>query len=700
MSWKTTPFFRLLPPLSIGIFLSEYIGFDAFPVNICVLLSAITIIISAAFQYKHRNMWQFGAMLQIFLLIFGYCATIKHNELRDDAHFSKKDQITWFSGICSEAITKGVRYKIPIKIEAVGTNEDSIISASGNLICFLDSTYASLKYGDKVLIKCKPFKVKGANNPNAFDYGRYLHFQNIHYQAFIKKDSLKVLSQDNGLLFWKIAYEYRDKILIGLQRYFPNEEEYSVAAALLVGFKDDLSDEIKTAYTQTGSMHALVVSGTHVGVIFAGLLWLIRLFHMPIKIARIWEPLLFLCTIWGFTLITGATASVVRAALMFSLVLLGKACFRNASVWNLIAGAAFLQLFFNPYLLFDAGFQLSYSAVVGMIFFYPKFIKKSPKFKSKWKEYAWSNLLVGITAQLGTLPLALFYFHQFPTYFWLSGWVVILGGSIFLYSCFFLGLFALTIPILADFLGMLMSKMVWAMNQLIYLIQKLPFGMIEGIWVASWAVLLLYLFIVLINLAFTWRRPYYLLAGLSVFAFLMFCRMIHQLNAYENEKMVIYSMNKNSLIDFFDGKTVFSMSDPIPEKNVKFAAQNNRWACYATLGEQVNLQKDTILKTNHLYWKAPLLQFYNKRFLIIDDAKWLKSDISSTFLVDTVILRNNPMVNILGCKEKFGSSFFIFDGSNKQYRVQKWITECEANHISFHDTREQGYFEVKIKDNK
>jgi competence protein ComEC len=400
--------------------------------------------------------------------------------------------------------------------------------------------------------------------------------------------------------------------------------------------------------------------------------------------------------IWGFTLVTGATASVVRAAMMFSILLVGRAIYRNTNIWNIIAAAAVLQLFFNPYLLFDAGFQLSYSAVVGMVYFYPKFEAHLPKYKSWLKKFLVSNLLVGITAQLGTLPLSLFYFHQFPIYFWLSGLVVVLGGSLFLYACFVLGLFAVTIPILANILGVALSYFVWIMNKCIYVIQDFPFAMIEGIWVANWAVFLLYLCMCMITLAFTWKRPYYFLAGLGVFAFLMLSRMIHKINAIDNKKMVIYSLNKHSFIDFFDGTQVAMLSDSVSEKQVKFTAQSNRWASCANVTQSANLQTDTLLVADNVLWRPPFLQFFDKKMLLIDDAKWLNTKLPIELKSDTILLRQSPSLSLMECKEKFGSNFFIFDASNSIYKTTKWKKECEENHLSYYDIREEGALSIVI----
>ena len=182
-------------------------------------------------------------------------------------------------------------------------------------------------------------------------------FKTFIFSVLYSPDSLTLISSGHGNILWAQAYACRDKLLVLLQQHFPTQDEYAVASALLLGYQDDLSDELRTAYAETGSMHALAVSGSHVGMLYIGLLFLTQRLRLRGR-WRLLETVFILLVIWGFTLLTGATASVLRASVMFTTYMLGKAFWRNASAWNVMPASAFVLLLYNPCFLFDAGFPI------------------------------------------------------------------------------------------------------------------------------------------------------------------------------------------------------------------------------------------------------------------------------------------------------------------------------------------------------
>jgi len=691
----SAPYARIVVPFALGIALSSWldkpIPYGAYIVALC----AVVVAYLSDLQYEYRNRWVFGTGYATFMVLFGYWYGLRYNEMNQVAHFSKSAApVQYAVGTIYDAPSRGNRLKVPIRVESVGSNPDSLYPSSGNLLLFLDITSENekLRYGDRIGIRASIKRTAAPTNPDAFDYGRYLHFQNIHHQAFVRSDSITVLSCGHGYAIWRSAYAWRDRLLRILQHHFPNQDEYAVASALLVGYKDDLSEDLRTAYAETGSMHALAVSGTHVSMLYAGIMFL--LFRLPLhgRRGRYVESLIALVLIWAFTFVTGATASVLRASVMFSIFLIGRATFQNATVWNTLANSAFVLLLFNPYLLFDAGFQLSYAAVVGMVYFYPLFLRKSPRFRYWILDEGWKVLLVGFAAQIGTLPLSLYYFHQFPIYFWLAGWIVVFGGAVFMAAGAVLVLLDVFLPVAADWLGLLLYYLLWGMNQLIIGIQHLPGSVLSGIWLPGWAAVLFYVAIAIWGVGFSKRRggekEYWMAAGILVF--LLLCRAVNVVSQHSQREMVVYSVSKARLMDFFDGTSLVSLSDTLTKKQWTFAAQSHRWAM-GVRGQQTYHFADLAGAASNLRYQAPLLQFYDQRVLILDHAKWLKEyKLSSPMPADVVILSKNPRISLVDCQILFPTKCVIADNTNSRRKVAQWKAECETLQISFHDVREQG----------
>jgi competence protein ComEC len=692
MNHRNTPYLRLIMPFLLGTALGGWL--DELPPGLFWLLAAslLSTLFFAIRRYQYRHRWVFGANLYACLFLAGYFLIVNHHELRQPGHFSQIAGTNRYL-VCTvyAAPSHGTKTKIPVRVEAIGPSPDSLRQVTGNLLLFLDPSAATdnIHYGDRLGIYSTVHPTTPPKNPFAFDYQRYLHFQNIHFQSFVKPDSLLLVSSGHGNRLWAGAYACRDHLLLLLQQHFPTQDEYAVASALLLGYQDDLSDELRTAYAETGSMHALAVSGSHVGMLYIGLLFLTQRLRLRGR-WRLLETLIILLAIWGFTLLTGATASVLRASVMFTTYLLGKAFWRNASAWNVLPASAAGLLLYNPYFLFDAGFQLSYAAVAGMVFFYPRLYKLFPP-GPRWVDEGLKVLLVGMAAQLGTLPLSLYYFHQFPVYFWLAGWLVVLGGAIFLWGGAVLVLLDALSKTLAGWLGSGLYFMLLALNKAIMMIQNLPGSVIANVWIPGWVVLMLYGCIGLLGALMIRRRGRWLVAFLGVMALLGAFRIFSLSQKQSQRTMVVYNIPKQRrLIDFFDGRHQFALSDTLTSKQEDFAAKSNRIASGIQESTMIMFADTLAFSSDNLLIDKPLLQFFHQKIALIDSPQWLASADSQRVHVDALLLSKNPALTIAECQKKFPFRIVVFDASNAFRTVERWRQECEANGWAYHDVRTQG----------
>jgi len=686
------PYLRFIIPFIAGLAIGAWLEAPVPGLDAALMTGAGMGALLSVQKFAYRYRWIFGAYTHVLLLGFGYFHIVGHNELRQPGHFAANIQSArYILGTVYEAPAKGTKMKVPVQVEAIGNSPDSMQAATGNLLLFMDLSAAadSIRYGDRLGFQATLLPTEPPKNPYAFDYKRYLHFQNIHHQAFVKPDSVHRLSERNGYLLWEKAYACRDHLLSLLQQYFPTKDEYAVASALLVGYTDDLSDDMRSAYAETGSMHALAVSGTHIGMLYVGLMFLIGRLRLRGKKGRLFEMALILTAIWAFTFLTGATASVLRASVMFSVYMFGKAFWREASAWNVLPASAFILLLYNPYFLFNVGFQLSYAAVVGMVFFYPRFYKVFPPL-SRWLDEPLQVFLVGVAAQLGTLPLSLFYFNQFPVYFWLAGWVVVFVGAVFLWGGAILVLLDAGSQMLADWLGTVLYYLLLWMNKIIFFIQGIPGGVVRNVWIPVWVVFVLYACLSLLGAAMVTRRGRWLGAFVGLMVLLGVYRTAMVLDKQVQRSTVIYSVNKARLIDFFEGDQTISLSDTLTKKQENFAAQANRTACGMREKTSVLFADTSGFSTRNLRVDLPFVQFFDQKMVLIDDVRWITAGNPQAITVDVLVLSKSPKISVAECRERFPCAVVVSDASNSFRQTEHWRKECAAEGWAFHDVRRMG----------
>jgi len=187
-------------------------------------------------------------------------------------------------------------------------------------------------------------------------------------------------------------------------------------------------------------------------------------------------------------------------------------------------------------------------------------------------------------------------------------------------------------------------------------------------------------------------RPLWI--GISLLMVLLLTRELRAMRQHDQKQMAIYSVNKGRLIDFFDGTSVFSLSDTLTKKQIMFAAQSNRWA--AGMLDHTNLffasSQHLISASANFYYQPPLAQFFNYRIAIIDHPKWVRHGTRERIQipVDLLLISKNPKLSILECQKIFPTQRIIFDNTNSHRKVETWKKECLAMGIAFHDVREHG----------
>jgi len=636
--------------------------------------------------------WLFGVLMTLLMLFLGYFRAYQHQELNDEVHFSHQlsDEKIAISGEIYEMprITDKT-VKLNLSIDKISKDSTNFRQTSGNILVYLsrDSISEKLEYGDRITAFGIPRELTNAKNPYAFNFKEYQHYQNIHYQLFLKENEWKLSSEKNGNSLFKFAIKQRKKFLNILKKYLPDSESFSVGSALILGYKDEMSDEVRDAYAKTGAMHVLAVSGLHVGLIYLIIGFLFdKVVYWKSKKLRYLRGAICLIGIWIFALLTGMSPSVMRASTMFSIIIIGNMTDRFTNIYNSLATSAFILLLINPLYIMSVGFQLSYLAVTGIVYFQPK-IYILYVCENKYLDFFWQLCTVSIAAQFVTLPLSLYYFHQFPIYFWLSGLIVVPAAGFILGGGLLLFIFESISGVLGSAIGFLLYWIIWFVNQSIFFLQNLPGSVIEGIWITGISALILYFAIAFFVSAINTRRGRNLIYSGALLFFVFTLTAWQKSRLINNRQIIVYDLYKNTLIECIDAKHVYGIkNEDLEQKKIDFSTKNNHYAHNVDKVEFFNI--DSLNYENEqLIFERNFIHFYEKRMFLIDKMPTRNKRIVE---VDFLIIRGNPNLNLEELFEMFSFDKVIFDNSSSSYKVRDWTEYCEDNDIDYHYTARDG----------
>jgi competence protein ComEC len=281
----------------------------------------------------------------------------------------------------------------------------------------IDEYSENLVAGDRIdfrseLVSAPPYQKRRGIAASGFV--RWNEWQAVHH------------SRDDGHFFENIqikALSVRQNLIHRLQSMIHKPDSYSVAAGLVFGYRNEIDKELQETFARIGAAHILAISGSHFAILF-GTLYFILSFGGNSRKAKITKQVLLIPLMWGFAFLTGLSPSVIRAALMLMLWGIGEAMGVRSLTLNTVFAAAFLMLIFQPLFLFDVGFQLSFAAVIAIILINPYLVKQY-KSRNPLIQYVWELSCVSVSAQLGVLPLSLYYFRQFPVLFLLTNLLLI-----------------------------------------------------------------------------------------------------------------------------------------------------------------------------------------------------------------------------------------------------------------------------------
>jgi competence protein ComEC len=449
-------------------------------------------------------------------------------------------------------------FKIPGVIKGIYKNGELLPHYEKTLVYFPKAEYDdTLRFTKEIVTTQKPSLITSPKNPAEFNYQKYLKKQGISNQFYLPSSAITEITKRTKISYQEYFEKLRKHNLEMLQSLGVRGEVFGVVSALVFGQKDYLEPELYNAYGTAGATHVLAVSGLHVGLIYLILAWLLKPL-LKNKFTKWLRLFLILLGLWFYAALTGFSPSVLRACTMFSFISLASNSSSGSNIFNTLAASAFFLLLVQPNLIMEVGFQLSYSAVLGILLIQP-WLYKLIYIKTTLLDKAWQIVTVSIAAQAGTFPLALFYFHQFPNYFILSNLFVIPLATLILYLTL-ITLFISFIPFTSNasnLLADILNQVVLFLNKSIKLIEKLPMAKTEGIDISIWECLILYGIIGFLILTVIHQSYSALKWCLALFLVLIALQCHERIQQHAQSSLHIHLINNERAISIFEGRTCY-----------------------------------------------------------------------------------------------------------------------------------------------
>lgn len=620
----------------------------------------------------------FGVALQLFLFFSGWQLCNYANEKKNPVHYTQflSEEIQSYSGYVSEIpVEKAKSVKAEITLQQLKYKENWQ-NTCGKIIVYFEKTdkTKNLETGDVIMFSGVLQEIQKPLNPHEFDYYAYLQLRNIGHSFYLKEESWLIHPNNGTSSLFNLSQKIRKQLLDAYRASGLEQTEFAMVAALVLGYDDEIDKPLMNAYSHTGTLHVLSVSGLHVGLIYLLLGYMLSFLNKNKK--TIWIKVgIITGVLWFFVLLSGFSAPAVRAAFMFSLILLGKTLFEHVETVNIVLVSAFFSLCINPFWLADVGFQLSYIAVLGIIYLYPFFYNMFT-FSFGFADKIWALCSVSIAAQLATLPITLFYFHQFPALFLITNLVVIPVSTLIMYGGILLLLFS-KIKLIATVLVWLTSILIKVMNACALFFDRIPFCIVDHIHLSLLNLVLLYVLILLVFISIE-QRSFKVLMGSLMLAVVMICISIcFDLQIKKQDQLVIYQSDKTNALTVFIGNTCTQLCDTIPDDRLQSTIRENK------IYNDIVFEKDRCLPITSLILTG------NKRILFTKNVDLLSESLINATKPDYIWLAGNSLK-----KTKIPS--FLCNKENIIVSGKVWNKKNAACINNSYNTAKQGAFMLSL----
>lgn len=662
---------KLTLSLVVGILLGSYINFGLLYAMVTALSPFLLTLLSYLFLDKKRSDSVFFGILVMLTTIGIGILAISYSEPKNRpdhyTHTNFQGNHKFYVKVKEVLKPTAFTNRYLVALQTMDTEK-----ASGKILLVFprDSTKQELKVDDELILISHLYPIGPPLNPHQFNYKKYMEGLGVYHQLKSSYGSF-VLMENPSTTLYGTAAQLRNSIISKLQKTDFGEEELSIIQALLLGQRNDISESVYNNYKNAGAVHILAVSGLHIGILLLLLQFVLKPLERLPK-GKTFKLAVMVVLLWGFAFLAGLSASVVRAVTMFSFVAYALYLNRPSNTFNILAlSILFILLVIDPKLLFQVGFQMSYAAVFAIVWIYP-LLQRLWFPKNSLLRKVWQLFSVSIAAQLGVLPISLFYFHQFPGLFFVSNLLIvpflglILGGGILI-------IFLVLLNVLPDFLVEIYNELIGWMNSIIELIAHQEAFIFTDIPFDSVQLFLSYLIIVSLVLILsqpTFKRIVAFFSAIILFQSWLFYSVWQ---TREKEILFLAHQTRNSIVLHQMGTKLSVIT--------KDSSRTTRLVKNYQVAERIKKIEYKELRDNYVIQKQKL-------WVLDSLGVYPSHEMSPEF----VVLTQSPKINLERFIDSVKPKVIIADGSNYKSSIAKWKMTCEKKKVPFHYTGEKGVF--------
>lgn len=630
------------------------------------IILAIVLILKKTY---YKTQLHYGLVTLLIAFSLGQLTHYHHSDLTKPYHYTQYtfQHRNCIRGIVNENIKPNSKHSKHI-VSLLSINNKKV---KGDILLLNPlKSHQALAPGNEVIIYSNLIEIPKNTNPNSFDYRQYLARQNIFHEVFLTEDTFKITKTHSTFKYY--LYKLRTNLIDSFKPLNWDTNTTVIINALLFGQKQFLDNETISNYSKAGVIHILAISGLHVGMLFL----ILNFIFSPIrklKNGKLLFLIITLLSLWGFAQLTGMSASVTRAVLMFSLFSIGQYLNKAQNIYNTIAISALLLVLYNPNYLFEIGFQMSYAAVLSIVAFTPIFQKFYIP-KNKIMRYIVNLNYVSIAAQIGVLPLAILYFNQFSMQFLIANIVIIPTATLVLIIGLMLIPFNYIFLPLSKVFGTALHNIIHLMNSYIKWVANWDTMIITNIFYTTTLCIISYIILLLFLKTLHHFKPKWIITLLIGIVSLQLTYLITKKEHIKTTEFIVFNSKESLTAVKQESKISFHTTD----------SSSNNYSITA-------YQKLRFIKTLDIQELKNTYVFQHQKILIIDSTATLPSNQKA----DIIVLTKNPKINLRRLIQNLNPKQIVADRSNKNFNINLWKATCRKEKIPFHATAEKGFYSLK-----